>query len=99
MLRAATGSWWCIAMTTDYSPVSCDLHSEFELLAMRRALVRLDAQLSGEEIHDLECRVLDVQTRDGAEYLELEDLTGRRLSCRLDRIRALRLEDGRQISV
>ena len=86
-------------MTTDYVPVSCDLHSEFELLAMRRAPIRLDARLAEGEVRGLECRVLDVQTRDGAEYLELEDRGGRRLCCRLDRVRGIRLDDGRQISV
>lgn len=99
MPKGANGAWRYSVTTTDYRPVSCDLHSELELLAMRRARVRLDARLPDGELRDLDCRVLDVRTRDGAEYLELQDAAGRCLSCRLDALRAIRLEDGRQISV
>lgn len=95
---AATGDWRCTVTTSDYHPIACDLHSEYELLAMRRAWVWLDAQLPSGPVAQLRCRVLDVQVRDRAEFLELETVAGDRLSCRLDRVSGMRLEDGRQIS-
>ena len=82
---------------TDSQPVSCDLHTECELLAMRRARVWLDAALPTEAVQGLACRVLDVCSRDGGEFLELQTEAGERFSCRLDQLRMLCLEDGRQI--
>jgi len=84
--------------TTEYRPISCDLHSQYELLAMRQARVSLDALLPAGAVQGLMCRVLDVRTRNGAEYLELQSAAGERFSCRLDRVRGMRLADGRQIS-
>jgi transcriptional antiterminator Rof (Rho-off) len=56
-------------MTIDYRPIACDRHSEFELLAMRRAQV--DAQIEG-EMETLRVRVCDLVTKDRAEYLVVE---------------------------
>ncbi len=83
-------------MTTDYRPVSCDLHSELELLALRGARVTIDADCDGREVVGRVASVSDVLTRDGAEFLVLVDTAGT-FCCRLDRIRRIRLEDGRQI--
>lgn len=64
----------------DYRPIDCGLHSELELLAMRRQPVTLilrDGEAAG--------RVVDLVVRDGAEYLVLESAGGRS-EIRLDRI-------------
>lgn len=74
--------------TSDYRSVSCDRHSEYELLAMRRQRIRLRAVTADGVEQVLLCRVVDVQTRDGAEFLVLEMPSGARKSVRLDRILA-----------
>lgn len=84
-------------MTTDYRPIACDLHSAFERLAMRRAWVWLDGDTVDGPVQGLRCRVVDVLTREGAEYLELESENQVPLSCRLDRVHAVRDEKGCQI--
>ncbi|WP_456372636.1 transcriptional antiterminator, Rof [Thiolapillus sp.] len=74
-------------MNDDYSPIPCGLHSEYELLAMRRArvvLVHVDER--GQE-QQLQGRVEDVFTRQGAEYLRLALAGGEIVDLRLDRIR------------
>ncbi|MGD2119638.1 MAG: Rho-binding antiterminator [Chromatiales bacterium] len=74
-------------MTNDYQPVACSLHSEYELLAMHRETVALecnDTQLP----HTLTGMVIDLVTRDGAEYLCLDTDNGMQ-QVRLDRIQRL----------
>jgi len=70
-------------MTIDYRPIACDRHSEFELLAMRRAQV--DAQIEG-EMETLRVRVCDLVTKDRAEYLVVELSDGTERRWRLDHI-------------
>lgn len=69
-----------------YTPIDCSLHDELLLLALRRREVRLavrSAEAADEEAPErLRGRVVDVLTRDGAEWLVLE--SGRRI--RLDRL-------------
>jgi len=75
--------------SSDYQPVSCGQHSEYELLAMRRTPVTLQyLDDAGVERH-FQGRVTDVFTRAGAEYMALE-AKERVLMVRLDRIRRLR---------
>jgi transcriptional antiterminator Rof (Rho-off) len=71
-------------MTTDYRPISCDRHSEYELMAMRNLPVRLDAGPPGAKVRGLVCRVVDVYTRDGAEFLQVQMDDGGRRDFRLD---------------
>lgn len=94
---AVNGDCRCVVTTSDYRPVSCDLHSELELLAMRHGKVEVDGERDGCPVSGLACVVLNVLTRDGAEYLELQTPAGARFACRLDRLRRIRLDDGRQI--
>jgi transcriptional antiterminator Rof (Rho-off) len=75
--------------TTDYQPVSCDLHSKYELLAMRRDWVSLDGEGPAGSLRGLHCQVLDVVTRAGAEYLVVQDRAGQRLEIRLDQLVAV----------
>jgi transcriptional antiterminator Rof (Rho-off) len=79
-------------MTSDYVPIDCDQHSVLELLAMRRAAVTARAGDAAGGICLLEGVVADVTTRSGAEYLILQDATGKGLVVRLDRL--LELRDG-----
>lgn len=70
--------------TTDYRPIACGLYSEYEVLAMRRSWVRLDANTPDGLLRGLRCQVLDVRTRNGAEFLEVQTEAGVRLELRLD---------------
>lgn len=69
-----------------YQAVSCGKHSEYELLAMRQTHVRLT--LIGDEATPriLDGKVLDVVTRNKAEYLLLAVAGEEPLFIRLDRI-------------
>ncbi|WP_456407327.1 Rho-binding antiterminator [Thiolapillus sp.] len=71
-----------------YIPIDCGLHSEYELLAMhrRRVILRFDA---GKEMRELEGKVVDVLTRNQAEYLRLLLEEGGTLDIRLDKIREI----------
>lgn len=72
-----------------YQPVSCDLHSEYELLAMHRTPVTVQyLDNEGAEQH-FQGQVTDVFTRDGAEYMRLQ-AGDAELEVRLDRIERLR---------
>lgn len=73
-------------MTSDYRPIACGLYDRFELLAMHGEPVELEV---GDEHGRGRClagRVRDVEVRDGAEYLVLEDTAGERHELRLDRL-------------
>ncbi len=71
---------------TDYVPIDCGLHSQYELAIMHRQRLRIswrDAQ-GGTHVELLEPR--DLLTRAGAEYLLADTPDGRRLELRLDHI-------------
>lgn len=74
---------------SDYKPINCGLHSELELLAMRRKLVRLEVMLENDQKQEISGRVLDVYTREGAEYLQMMGKQGQTIKLRLDRIIAI----------
>lgn len=74
-------------MTNDYVPIGCDMHSEYELLAMHRA--RVELEIEG-ETQPLRLRVCDLVTQAGAEFLITENAAGERQQWRLDRVRAAR---------
>jgi len=78
----------CFEMSV-YKPVSCGLHSEYELLAMHRSRVRLSCISDDKSLQTLEGKVLDVVTREKAEYLVLETDGTEAVSIRLDRIQRL----------
>ncbi len=74
-----------------YRPVSCDLHSRLELAILRRRTLHLewrteaDAPMGGITQSGSGVAV-DIYTRDGAEWLEVDLTTGERLCLRLDRL-------------
>ena len=76
-------------MTNDYRPISCDRHSEYEVLALRRAWVT--ARLVGRP-DTVRVQVFDLLTRGGAEYLLVKTATGAADAWRLDEIVELRAE-------
>lgn len=70
---------------TDYTPIDCDLYSQFELAIMHRTPVRLSWR-DGEQAHVETLLPRDLLTRDHEEFLLAEAGDGRRLEIRLDRI-------------
>ncbi|BAO43104.1 hypothetical protein [Thiolapillus brandeum] len=72
-----------------YQPIDCGLHSEYEWLAMHQAEVVLVCETTEGEQQQLRGRVLDVFTRQGAEYLRLESRAKGVLDLRLDHIREI----------
>ena len=77
-------------MSEPYRPIACGLHDELQLRALRRSTVTLRYRDGGSggapgaeaPIREGTGRVVDVRTRDGAEYLLLDVGT----EIRLDRL-------------
>lgn len=72
---------------TDYTPIDCALHSEYELAIMHAKRLRIswcppDGQLRVEVL-----KPLDVQACNHEEYLIAEQRDGQHLKLRLDYIR------------
>jgi transcriptional antiterminator Rof (Rho-off) len=81
-------------MTPDYLPIPCDLYSELEVLADRRAAVTAESETAAGTRERVQGRVLDLVTRDGAEYLLLGCESAETMPLRLDRLRCLSGPDG-----
>jgi len=69
-------------MDNAYTPIDCGLHDELQLMALRRRAATLRVELTDGSPETVEGTVVDVLTRDGAEWLRLAD--GR--TVRLDRL-------------
>ncbi|MDH5631703.1 MAG: transcriptional antiterminator, Rof [Gammaproteobacteria bacterium] len=72
-------------MTTDYQPVSCSFHSELELAIMQRRCLQLGWLEAGRK-HVTMITPVDLQTRNGEEFLLATDNNETRYCIRLDRI-------------
>lgn len=72
-------------MASDYVPIACATHERLEFAVLRRQRLRLVWQAATGEI-DETLLPLDVETRDGAEWLTVQRADGRREVLRLDRI-------------
>lgn len=68
-----------------YQPVSCDLHSRLELAILRRRTLHLEWRME-EGTREGVGVATDIYTRDGAEWLEVDLVTGEQLRLRLDRM-------------
>jgi transcriptional antiterminator Rof (Rho-off) len=73
---------------TDYQPVDCDLHSEYELLIMQHSKIKLSWQDSAGVIHTEAVFPLDLRSRSGEEYMVFSTGTGTEREIRLDHIRS-----------
>lgn len=71
-----------MAHDAPYHPIDCALHDELQLRALRRTRVGIRVQDGSGPPEELNGVVVDVLSRDGAEYLVLEG--GREI--RLDRL-------------
>jgi len=68
---------------SDYTPISCAQHSEYELMAMHRQMVELKLVESKEKIVG---RLVDITTRGGVEYMTLLFEGDQKSEVRLDHI-------------
>lgn len=71
-----------------YVPISCDLHSEYELAILRRQRLRL-VWANGNVLHDEVVLPLDLKTTNGEEFLACRTKDGITQSIRLDRVRRM----------
>jgi transcriptional antiterminator Rof (Rho-off) len=71
---------------TDYRPISCATHSEYELIIMHKQKLRL-RWAEGNVIHEEIVQPLDLQTRAHQEFLICRTQGAQTVSIRLDHIR------------
>ena len=77
-------------MDEAYKPVACELHSEYELLAMHRSRVSLHTLDNQGMALQLQCHVMDIRTSEGAEYLIVTDDSNTTHQFRLDKIQSIK---------
>ena len=68
-----------------YRPIPCVQHEQLEYAALRRTPLLLTYRVGGERI-TARVSVLNVYTRDGAEWLSFSDEAGKQAVIRLDQI-------------
>lgn len=71
---------------TDYTPVDCGLHSEYELAVMHRQTLRLTWRDNGGDLHTQAVLPADLRTRNHEEFLAVTGEDGAEQEIRLDRI-------------
>lgn len=62
-----------------YEPIACGLHDELQLLVLKGRPVAVVYREAGGELREVTARLLDVSTRDGAEWLALDTAAAVRL--------------------
>lgn len=74
-----------------YQPVSCELHSQYELAIMHKSKLELSWLSAGKLVNEINILPLDVQTKDKAEYLLAVNQENKNLCIRLDHITKMRI--------
>lgn len=74
---------------TEYRPIDCALHSEYELAVMRGERVTLRWRDDDGRVRQARVRPVDLLTRRGEEFLRVRDHEDRTLDIRLDHVRSL----------
>lgn len=77
-------------MSSEYEPIPCALHSEYERLVLTGTTVKMHWEDTSGQSLEQTVRARDLYTRAGEEFLVVETQTGQRLAIRLDRIRDIR---------
>jgi len=75
-----------IKRNASYQPVSCDLHSQYELAIMHKNKLCLSWLEDGEVVTETNITPVDVQTKNKAEYLIAKTAEQEPLCLRLDHI-------------
>ncbi len=75
-------------MTTNkpYSPVSCEVHSGYELAIIRKQVLSITWQDEQNKTHQQQLSPYDVITEQKTEYLLAKDSNGKNKKIRLDKI-------------
>jgi len=73
---------------SDYVPINCDIHSQYELACLRRRPVRL-MWTAGNIVYDQVVVPIDVQTVSHSEFLLIRLAAGTEERIRLDHIRRM----------
>lgn len=71
---------------SDYTPIDCDQYSEYELAIIRKWKLRIAWQDTAGLSHIEALMPLDLQTRQGEEFLVATTTHGQRIEIRLDQI-------------
>lgn len=71
---------------SDYTPIDCDVYSEYELAILRKWKLRIGWKDTQGLTHIETLLPRDLQTRHGEEFLIAETVTGERMEIRLDQI-------------
>lgn len=72
-------------MTSDYQPIACAQHERLEFSVLRKIPLRLGFVEQGEHKHET-VLPLDINTRNGAEWLKFRRKDGSETEIRLDAI-------------
>jgi len=72
-------------MTPDYQPIPCAQHERLEFSVIRKIPLRLEFVEQGKRRHE-KVLPLDVNTRNGAEWLKFRREDGSEMEIRLDAI-------------
>jgi Rho-binding antiterminator len=75
-------------MMTDYTPIDCGLHSQYELAIMQRQRLQLSWTTDSHPVTACTVLPVDIFTRAGQEFLQVRDEKDREHTIRLDRITA-----------
>ncbi|MCP4993824.1 MAG: transcriptional antiterminator, Rof [Gammaproteobacteria bacterium] len=74
---------------TPYVPIDCGIHSTYEVAILNRKWVEVKWCDENGDIHASTLLPKDLITRDGGEFLQLQDETGQSEEIRLDRIESI----------
>jgi len=83
-------------MMTDYTPIDCGLHSQYELAIMQRQQLRMSWTTGSQPVTACTVIPVDILTRAGQEFLLVRDEKDREHTIRLDRITACSFPAGRE---
>ena len=78
-------------MENKYQPISCELHSQYELAIMHKNKLELSWIENNVLVEQSNIQPLDVLTRDKAEYLVAINEDNEKLFLRLDQITKMRI--------
>jgi len=73
-------------MSDHYKPISCALHSEYELAIMHHQKLRIQWRITSEQTITQTLKPYDIITSEGSEYLLLHALNEPDIKIRLDKI-------------
>lgn len=74
-----------------YQPISCELHSQYELAIMHQNKLQLSWLSEGQLVTETDISPIDVQTKNKAEYLIAVTADNKNLCLRLDHITEMRI--------